>query len=350
MRDKAIVAITRGGVELGLRLQGLLGNTELYIPDKYDQVYHDGHVQTFPDGIRDLTGRLFNQYKALIFIMATGIVVRSIAPFIKDKHTDPAIVVMDELGINIISLLSGHLGGANELTSFIARTLGAHAVITTASDIKEKIAVDTLAQRLNCTIENFADATKITAHIVNEEIVGLFSTIPLNMELPDNVMLIDNIDELGNQFKGLIIISERTHCCNIPCDSVILRPKNIILGIGCREGKTKEEILTAMEDALHSSGISIKSVKHMATIDIKEKEPGLQEAAHELGIPFVIIKKDDILAVEKEFSTSEFVKTTIGVGAVCEPAAMLSSHHGKLIVHKRKYVGITIAIVKEGVR
>jgi len=349
MRDRAIVTLTKGGVQLGRKLQKLLDNTNLYVPDKFYEECDNDNVYPYYESVKELTGRLFLQYRALIFIMATGIVVRSIAPLIIDKQTDPAIVVMDELGINAISLLSGHLGGANELSLLIANELATNAVITTASDITETIAVDTLALKLNCIIENFADATKITAHIVNKEKIGIISTIPLNIKLPDNIIMIEKINEKLEDLKGLIIISERTDNRKVPCDSVILRPKNIILGIGCREGKTKEEILNSIKDVLNSSNISLKSVKHFATIDIKEKELGIQEAAHAVGVPLVIIKKDDILAIEKDFSISEFVKKSVGVGAVCEPAAMLSSQNGKVIVRRRKYSGITLAIVKEGV-
>ncbi len=344
----AIIALTRGSMNLGLKLYDLLENRDLYIPEKFKAEKTETDMIIYSDGVKALTERIFNQYQCLLYILATGIVVRCIAPHISKKQMDPAVIVVDEKGKNVISLLSGHLGGANEYTINIANLIQANPVITTASDINETIAVDTLAMALNCEIEDYYDATKVTAHIVNGERVSIISSIPLDLKLPDNVESINSIKTPKAGNKGLIFITEREDFPKADCDTVVLRPKNIILGIGCRRGATKENILRIIENVLIDNRLSTKSIKHIATIDIKKNEPGLCHAAQVLGVPVLTVSKNDIIGIEHEFNCSDFVKKAIGVGAVCEPAALLTSKNGEIIVEKKKSKGVTVAVVREG--
>ncbi|TCO79493.1 cobalt-precorrin 5A hydrolase [Marinisporobacter balticus] len=343
--NKAIITLTKGGAELGLRLLDQLDQADLYIHEKF--MIEKVHVKKIDEKMGEFVGTLFDQYKCLIFIMATGIVVRAIAPYLKDKRKDPAVIVLDEKGKNVISLLSGHIGGANAYTVEIANILEANPVITTASDVNHSMAVDTLAMALNCEIEDFKQATKVTAHIVNGEKVGLVSDVFVDIALPKNLVRI-NSRNTKKGFKGLIYITEKIIKDHKEIDRVILRPKNIIIGIGCRRGKSKDEILKFIEDTLTSLQLSQKSIKHIATVDIKKDEIGIIEAAKALDVPLVIIARDKIKEIENKFELSSFVKKTIGVGAVCEPVAFLSSSSGEMIQRKKKDDGVTIAVFREG--
>lgn len=343
--DKAIITLTKGGMELGLKLLEKLDKAHLYINQKF-HIKKD-NVKKIDKKMAEFVGQIFCEYKCIIFIMATGIVVRSIAPYLKDKKKDPAIIVLDELGENVISLLSGHIGGANAYTKEIAKILDANPVITTASDVNNSIAIDTLAEKINCKIENFKNATKVTAHIVNGEKVGIISDIFIGEKLPKNIIKTDekNIDK---EFKGLIYITERNIEDNKDIDIVVLRPKNIIIGIGCRRGKSTDNILKVIENTLSDLNISKNSIKHIATVDVKQDEDGIIQTARILNIPLVIVNRDKIKEIENTFECSKFVKKTIGVGAVCEPVAVLSSSGGFMIQKKKKVDGVTIAVFREG--
>lgn len=343
---KAIITLTKGGLRLGLKLHREMDDSVLYVHRKFE--IEGRGIQKIHGPMTEFVGKIFHQYQCLIFIMAAGIVVRTIAPHIQDKKWDPAVIVLDEKGKNVISLLSGHMGRANGYTLEIAQLLGANPVITTASDVNEKIAVDTLAMALDCSIENFRDATRVTAHIVNGERVGMISHIPVEVDLPENMVLTDEEQAVQEKFAGMIYITEKRIEPKIACDYVVLRPKNIILGVGCKRGKSKEEIMDAILDTLHALGVAEASIKHIATADVKKDEPGLLEAAQALGVPLVSVAREALKAVEDEFEGSDFVRKSIGVGSVCEPAAFLTSSGGIWLQRKTIHDGITIAVIREG--
>lgn len=343
--NRAIITLTKGGMELGLKLLNQYEDSTLYINKKFNAT--DERVRKINNGIINLTGSIFKEYKVLIFIMATGIVVRAIAPYLQNKTKDPAVIVMDEKGNNIISLLSGHLGKANEITLDIAEKLNGNPVITTSSDINNTLAVDTLAMETGCIIENLKNATKVTAHIVNNKKVGINSEIDLNIKLPHNIICVEN-EENFEDLTGDIIISNRKNLIKSKIDTVVLRPKNIIIGIGCRRGKSKEEIIEAIRASLDKIDRSYLSIKHIATIDVKKDEKGIIGAAHYFNVPLMIVNIEEVKIIEEQFQISHFVKKSIGVGAVAEPVSVLSSNGGKLIMKKAKYNGITIAVVEEG--
>ncbi|MDK2919073.1 MAG: cobalt-precorrin hydrolase [Candidatus Petromonas sp.] len=343
--SKAIITLTRGAAELGLKLMKEYRDAVLYINKKFD--IKGDNIHKIENDIKDLISNIFNKYDCLIFIMATGIVVRTIAPHLRDKMRDPAVVVLDEKGRHVISLLSGHLGRANEYTLDIAERINGNPVITTASDVNNTLAIDTMAMKLNCRIEDLKKATKVTAHIVNGEKVGIISEIQLNMDLPDNLVIIGIKEEL-KYVKGLIYITNKDSVENMAEDTVVLRPPNLVVGIGCRKGKRKEEIVRAVKESLKQINRSPLSIKHIATIDVKKDENGIKETADYFKVPLVIIDSKEVKKIENNFQISSFVKKSIGVGAVSEPVAVLSSNGGKLVLNKTKYDGITVAVVEEG--
>lgn len=342
----AIVTLTAGGAALGRKLVNCFAESDLYVHPKF---FTDEKTDRCIEGnFSAFIGKIFFQYRYIVFIMASGIVVRTIAPHLRDKKVDPGVVVIDEKGQYVISLLSGHIGGANELTHKIADFLDAAPVITTASDVNNRIAVDTLAMHCNCKIEDFKEATKITAHIVNGEPVGIRSEISIDLPLPPNVRRIQESDLHDENLKGLIYITEKEIQHLLPCDKVVLRPKNLIVGVGCRKGKGKDEILAAIANVFCQAGLSMDSIKQLATVDVKKEEQGIIEAAKFLQVPLRIVSREAILKIEDRFAASSFVKETIGVGSVCEPAALISSEKGSVIIEKKACQGITIAVVKEG--
>lgn len=346
----AVIALTQRGGVLGKRICKKYPEADLYIPMKYNENLPG--YRYFSDNLYKLVADVWSQYNYFVFIMATGIVVRTIAPLLKSKLKDPAVVVLDERGKNVISLLSGHFGGANDFTKELAHELQTNAVITTASDIQGIPAFDDIARKNNCVMENVKDLKEIAMAMLEEQTIALYATLPLEIVFPDNVKIVDNIDEICNTSKAIVCITERA---DISCDSlvrkeipfVILRPKNIIIGIGCRKGVKKEIILSSIRSVLQENNISEKSVAKLSTIELKKNEPGIIEAAKELNAPLKWHTAEEIKKIESNFSLSEFVNKQVGVGAVCEPAAWLSTKKPLMIAKKRAMSKTTISVVKD---
>ena len=300
-------------------------NIDVFTLKKYD-VENTIQIENFTSNINEK----FSQYDGHIFIMASGIVIRKIAGLIGTKDKDPAVLLIDEGKHFVISLLSGHLGGANELTHSLANILKLIPVITTSSDVTGKIAVDTISQKLNAELEDLKSAKDITSLIVNGQKV--------NILLPKNVKVSDT-----NSADGFILVSNKK---NIKYTRIY--PKNLILGIGCKKDTKAEDILSVIENCLDKNNLDIKSVKKIATVDVKENEQGLINAAKFLNLDLEIVSRDKIKKIQNQFEGSDFVEKTIGVRAVSEPVALLSSAgNGKFLVMKEIYNGITISIYEE---
>ena len=298
---------------------------DVFTLKKYD-VENTIQIEDFTTNINEK----FSQYDGHIFIMASGIVIRKIANLIGTKDKDPAVLLIDEGKHFVISLLSGHLGGANELTYSLANILKLVPVITTSSDVTGKIAVDTISQKLNAELEDLKSAKDVTSLIVNGQKV--------NILLPKNVKITDK-----NSADGFILVSNKK---NIKYTRIY--PKNLILGIGCKKNTKAEDILSAIENCLDKNNLDIKSVKKIATVDVKENEQGLINAAKFLNLDLEIVSRDKIKKIQNQFEGSDFVEKTIVVRAVSEPVALLSSAgNGKFLVMKEKYNGITISIYEE---
>lgn len=277
----------------------------------------------------------FHAYDALVFFSATGVAVRLIAPYLKSKLQDPAVVVIDDMGHYAISLISGHIGGANSLTKELATLVNAIPVITTASDNRGFEALDLFAQRNRLVVENFLDLKKIMTMMVNGENIGFFADEKYQLNYP----------EINNQsYAGAIFItSDLKVSCDVP--HCILRPQQINIGIGCRRGKSKQEILAAIEIAFKSCDLSMLSIHKMASINVKADEAGIIESAAELKAELLFFTESEIKAVQEKYTGSKFVEQSVGVKSVCEPCAELCG--GALILNKQVYSGITIAVSKE---
>lgn len=289
----------------------------------------------FGERLKKICKETFEKYKALIFFSSTGIAVRLIAPYVKDKTRDPAVVVIDDLGRYAISLLSGHIGGANELTKYIARKMNVLPIITTASDGRNFEAVDVFACRHGFVIENIEDAKKITAMMVENKDIELMSEVPAFIKY-------DNIVEQNGE--GHILVTSRDRIeCNKP--RVVLRPKILHVGIGCRKGAHGKTIIALIEKICKENNLSTLSIKSLGTIEMKREEAGILEVCEHFGCPLEVFAAKEIKKVQNRFSGSDFVKAVVGVRSVAEPCAFLCG--GEIIVPKVAEQGVTIAVSKE---
>lgn len=281
---------------------------------------------------------LFTAVDALIYVGAIGIVVRAIAPHLESKTTDPAVIVTDERGLNVISLISGHIGGANELTRRIAAAIGGNPVITTATDVNNRFAVDEWAAKRGLKIHSMQAAKKFAMEILGRDL-PMLSDFPVQGKLPNGMFM-------GNSGGCGLLISCRDEK---PFDMTLrLIPKVLHLGIGCRRGTPAGKIEAAVNAALEAENISRDAVKAVVSIDVKKDEAGLLAFCESNHLPVQFFSADELLAVKGEFTASAFVKSTVGVDNVCERAAVRSAgENAKLIVRKTCLDGVTVAVAQE---
>ncbi len=280
--------------------------------------------------------KAFNNGKVLIFIGAAGIAVRAIAKYIKDKTTDPAVIVIDEEGKYVIPILSGHLGGAVREAEKIAKALGAEAVITTATDVRGEFAVDVFAVDNDMAISDMGLAKNYTAELLRCG-SGFYSIDSNYLDDIDVLGMPDNVKETTLS-EGFLISPGK-----VSGEILQLIPKCIVVGIGCKKGTPMEKLEEFFLDCLDRCEIDLRSVKAMVTIDIKRNEAGLKELSDKLNIPFITYGAELLSSVQGEFSSSTFVKSVTGVDNVCERSVMA---HGcrRLIMRKAVESGMTCAI------
>ena len=288
---------------------------------------------------------MFESQDALLFIGATGIAVRSIAPFVADKRKDPAVVVMDEKGIFAISLLSGHIGGANELAGKLANLTGAIPVITTATDVNGRFAVDVFAKKQKLWIADMKAAKQVSADVLDEKKIGLVTDFPILGEMPEELELLKGTEPFEGKTGIVIALNETFH--PFPC-TLHLIPKIVALGLGCRKGKEEAAIEEAVLEALSRNRLSIHSLMGAASVDLKAEEPGILAFCEKYGLDFQTYSAEELSEAEGDFIPSSFVKNVAGVDNVCERSAVLLSDGGKLIQKKAAGNGVTVALaVKE---
>lgn len=308
-------------------------------------------------GLKNWCESTFYDSDALIFIGACGIAVRTIAPFLKSKAEDPAVLVADELGKNIISLLSGHLGGGNELTGYLAKELGANPVITTASDVNRRIAIDVWAKKNHLAITDLKLAKAAAAKIVAGESIPFYCEGNIRGQIPEELSLQTPEESVKYRMTdtGFLEKSQETAVAvsvHTGWGPNVLRlvPKTVILGIGCRRGKSCGEIRERTAEVLRKYRIAPESIYKIASIDLKAKEPGLCDFAGALSVPFETFSAEELREVSGEYESSGFVQQITGVDNVCERAAMAAlsgeeQKKAKFICRKTAADGVTIALV-----
>ncbi|QTA83066.1 Cobalamin biosynthesis protein [Desulfonema limicola] len=281
--------------------------------------------------------QVFHEYQAHIFIMSTGIAVRMIAPHIRDKTTDPAVVVMDELGLHAISLVSGHLGGANALALELAHITGADPVITTATDLNKVPAIDLIAKENNLFIENPSAIKYISMALLTGQKIWIHD--------PHDFIKLEPalISPLTHDIPGIYVDDILS---DLPPKTLILRPKSLAAGIGCNRNTGAEEIKALLLETMDKYMLSINSLKTIASVDIKNDEPGLISLAEDLGIPLIFFDRQALKDVINIENPSKMVEKHIGIQSVCEAAAILAAGSGKLIVPKQKTKNATLAVAR----
>lgn len=348
----AVISVTNSGALLASHLSGELGLLGHQVEIFAKQGRNPLPATTY-ESLSQLMSAVFFHYEGFVFIMATGIVVRVIAPYIQDKRIDPAIVVMDEKGKYVISLLAGHIGGANELVECIGQAIGAEPVITTATDVGKKPAADVLAVKLNLTIQPFAQLKHINAAIVNGEQVTFFidKTLP-NQEFYHQTaeklgVILQDINQIGiTDYDAAVMITDQVVSVHKP--HIYLRPMALAVGIGCRRGTTSTEILGAMTDACHQIGYGISSIAVIGSTILKQDEIGLLAVIQQLAIPSRFFMNEELQECIDKYSleVSSFVQKQIGVGNVCTAAAILAGQTNKVLLPKTKYKNVTVAIAQ----
>ncbi len=357
MTKLGAITLTRQGVDICRRIQGAVPACEVFVARKYNATA-TAQWRRFDGKLAPLVQEIFGAYEGLIFVMATGIVVRTIAPFIVDKRYDPGIVVVDIAGRFAISLCAGHLGGANQLANELGAILGAMPVVTTGTDVNQTLAPDMLAKELGAEIENWEALKTVSGMLVDGEPVAVFAEDGVG--LPDlerfaakGVSRIASLDELDGRFRAAVVISHRIVAAQTPAElpTLWMRPKSLIVGVGCDRGTTVEEIERAFERVLLDNGLSPLSVRNLATYALKKDEPGLCAFAQKRGLTLRAFEREEINRVEHLIpNPSPTVLKHAGVLGVAEPAAMLGAGAQTVLVPKRKCgrVTIAIALIEEG--
>lgn len=380
----AIISFTKDGAQLARRLTGtleLLGHSvrggykgRFTADELVEDVTNESSIPLEKiDKTLDLwTKEAFSSQDALIFVGAAGIAVRAIAPYVKGKDVDPAVIVIDETGSFVVPILSGHIGGANRLAQEVAEKIGAMAVLTTATDMRGKFAVDSFAVERNLIIDRVEVIKDVSSAILAGNTVGLCGTIPIEGDIPPELKKFAlperNDEEKQAEAKnvlaqvGILIWGEKFP---VPClfnQQITLTAKNLVLGIGCRRGTPGEKIENIVNKVMEENSLRFASVEGIATINLKADENGLLEFKRAKNLPLSIYTAEELKAVPGEFTTSPFVKTVTGVDNVCERAALRlaleryqksgSANYGgagqdpRLIVKKTAREGVTVAVAK----
>jgi cobalt-precorrin 5A hydrolase len=353
----AIIALTRKGVETATKISAALEKLEikndLFSPEQCVQCGAMPLDMRLGEFVKDI----FEKVDGIIGVMAAGIIVRAVAPCLKSKLSDPAVVCVDVSGRFAISLLSGHYGGANELAKIVAREIGAVAVVTTASDVMGKISVDEVARLLHCNIRNPDSLVAVNSALVNGKRLVIVPVgdvkIPPNMILGYDVKRADNSEQAAEILKeydtGAIITRGKTPTKKLPKPVTILTPKKIIVGVGARKNSSENEIVKAINSALARADVPLERVDRLATVDIKKDSVPMTGAARRLGLPLDFVSVEALQSVKHENLSpdSKLVKEKIGVGGVCERAALITAgKNANLILKKMKMNGVTAAVAE----
>ena len=336
----AIISFSRSGYRLSEMIYWVLKERDYevtsYTKSKYTKKILD-------ESMKEWTKRRFEDSDAIVFIGACGIAVRSIAPFVKSKKIDPAVVVVDEQGKFAISLLSGHIGGANELAEEVAEIVHGQPVVTTATDLNGKFAVDVFAKKNNCFISDMELAKEISAALLAGKEVGFASDFPWMGAIPEELKLYEEGKE--NPEIGICVSSGYLEHPFV--HTLYLIPKVITTGVGCRKGTPKEVVEQVIRRACDEVLVPSIAMEQVASIDLKAKEEGILEYCRERNLPFVTYTADELKETEGVFTPSDFVEEITGVDNVCERAALLGSSregNGRLIQRKYARDGVTVAL------
>lgn len=334
----ARISFTPKGAQVNRLLAQFLGGEGFHLSK-----FKEEGLENIQTPLKEWVKRGFEHYDGIIFIGATGIAVRAVAPFLVHKRQDPAIIVIDEKGQYVIPLVSGHIGGANQLAKEVAKRLDALPIITTATDVEGCFAVDEWATNKGFAFRNFEVAKSIAAHLLQNKTVGLSSEFFIEGNLPKGLIAYEpeqeNVSDIG--------IWIGTTCKAPFKETLWLIPPLITLGIGCRKGTSQTQINELVKRELKQLHIPMEAIKQVVSIDLKQEEEGLLKWSQLNNKPMVFYSGEVLAQVEGTFTPSCFVKQITGVDNVCERAAVKGSKGGKLILHKVALDGVTMALAIE---
>lgn len=322
----AIISLTNNGKTLAMNISNALKEDHTVV-----------RVDTFHKNVKQTLENIFQEYDCIVGIMATGVMVRNVCKLIRSKNVDPAILIIDEKGKHVISLLSGHLGGGNIFSIKIASLIDAEPIITTATDINNKLGVDSLARKYYFKVNDVYKIKPINLALINNESVSITFN-PKHDYIWDDLKVKESYQKVKNDSE-FIEVSYGTITIN-------LKPKRIVVGIGSRKNIDSYSVINAIKSTMKILGLPVKRVDSIATGQMKENEKGIIYAAEELGIPLEIIsdklmknfKNDDI-------TSSDFVMEKFGVPGVCEPSSLIAAGKGStLIFRKKSYNGVAVAV------
>lgn len=359
----AIVAVSRPGAALARRLASNFPDAELHLERRLaEDSDNDTYLYDLP--LRPVLQNLFVNRDALVVFLPVGAAVRLLAPVFAGKKMDAAVVCVDDGGRYAVSVLSGHLGGADELARQVADALDAQAVITSASDALNVTAIDLVGRKSGWQIEaSPTDLTRASAAVVNGEPVALWldpatgAGWPDDATLSENITVLDNHDD-GGGYAALLLVSDRLLSPSAQRPTVIYRPPTLAAGVGCRRGVDAEHLQELLAHTLRAYGLARQSIAKIATVDLKADEPGIIALADSLAVPLEIYAAAELNAAgHREAAATEAAcglyhptpsaaRDLLGVFGVAEPAAMLASGASGVIVPRAKSDRATIAVAR----
>ena len=343
----ALYAMSEKGVNKAVEIASGLGDATVFIPEHFDN--GNELCKTYPSGEFDrILKENWNTFKGQIFVCATGIAVRKIAPLLTSKTEDPAVLVSGEAGDKIISLVGGHIGGANRLARRVARITGGEALITTATDTEKYVAFDELAARKGWDILDCKTIKHLNAALLTTKTVDLL--LPKEIyssyyQEKKNLRQVSTMEEISSEFAVLLDPPEDVV---VPEDShwMILRSPEYVLGVGCRKGVQVEDLDVALHDFLGKNNVNPDNIQGFASVDIKFEEQGLLQLSEKHGKPIKFYSSEDLEKIEVP-TPSEMVKEKIGIGSVSEAAAIKGTDGGHITYPKAKYGNLTFALAKK---
>lgn len=332
----AIISLNSPGLKLAQRISHVLEQDHTVLK-----------VDLFSKNVKKTLTEIFSEYDCILGIMASGIMVRIICPLIQSKTTDPAVLVMDEMGNHIISLLSGHLGGANDYAFKLGSIVGAVPVITTATDLIGKLGIDSLARKYYMTLENPSRIKYINQ--------ALLLGKPVELALPPQFEYLFDDKGVNNSYIKVSSIfgtiearsgDSLGNTASMNDTKIVLTPLKLVVGVGSRKGVSKGVVITAIENAINELKIPKERIDALSTAEPKAREQGILKAAQELNVPLTIVSLDDLKDFnDPQFSDSPLARQTFGVPGVSEPAALLAAGAGaKLIYRKKASNKVTVAV------
>ena len=341
--EAAIYSFSLRGAKLSKRITALLKSLDYHVSNKTVAKYaEEASLEPLLPDHNVACAEDFSRCQLLVFVGAVGIAVRTIAPFIKSKLTDPAVLSIDERGNFVIPLLAGHIGGANEMSRYVAAALGAQACVTTATDVNGLFAVDEWAARNNMVLCSLKAAKDFAAALVAGEKVGLYMDAGLEVagSLPKQV-------EINGSLPIGMAITLSKRLAPFRKSTLRLLPKIVHLGIGCKRNTPLERIEELVLPELERLDLDTRSIAGIASVDLKKDEQGLLAFAKKYNFPPYFYTAEELNALEGDFTPSAFVQSVVGVSNVCERSAVKDAGGGRLALRKTSRNGVTLAIAVE---